>query len=87
MAINLADFITTTVTEMQGIKATEMAMIAAEFLLKEGEPLSFNDYLTCIENLILKKRILEIEYTLPNIDYRAKSFYLPAGSSISIRSV
>jgi hypothetical protein len=87
MAINLENFITTTVIEMQGIKATELAMIAAEFLLKEGEPLSFNDYITCVETLINKKQILEIEYTVPNLDFRVKSFYLPGNSTISIRSV
>ena len=38
-----------------------------------------------IDNLIWAGKIIEIEYEIPTMGYRTKSFYLPGNSIIKIR--
>lgn len=62
-----------------GIKATDLI-----FKLES----EFTDDLIKLEkeinNLFELREIIEIKYTLPNMDYRIKSFYLPKGTRIEI---
>lgn len=37
-----------------------------------------------INDLVKQGEIIEIEYTLPNMDYRIKHYYLPKGTRIEI---
>lgn len=41
-------------------------------------------YQFTLENLIKEEKIMEIEYTLPHLNY-VKSFYLPAGTKLEMR--
>ena len=38
-----------------------------------------------IEDMIWSGRIIEVEYELPTMEYRVKSFYLPGKTNIKIR--
>lgn len=64
------------VTEKQGCKATELCAIK-ELIFGDCKPLP-----ELIEELVKEERILEIEYVLPSMNYRIKSFLLPAGTQI-----
>ena len=38
-----------------------------------------------LEEMVSEGHIREIEYILPQMDYRTKSFYLPAGTEVTVR--
>lgn len=59
----------------QGLKGVELASQAAHILGKE----SFHEV---IEELIVEGKVVEIEYSVPSIPYRLKSFFLPEGSVV-----
>jgi hypothetical protein len=68
--------ITDVVTRMQGCKATELA--SDESLV----PLPINDFPGLLEEMIKEGRLVEIEYILPHLSYRIKSFLLPPGTEV-----
>lgn len=68
------------ITSLQGIKATQLA-VEEEITLGLSE---FN-VPALLEELVAEKRLIEIEYTLPDMDWRLKSFYLPVGSKVSVK--
>ena len=70
------------VSEVQGCKATEL--IAHERILSlvaEGHKV-----VEMIAELCDEGELVEVEYVVPNISYRIKSFLLPKGTQISIAS-
>jgi hypothetical protein len=76
-------FVVRTVYEKQGIKATELACIAAKAAVENNwdrrEP--FPDL---VERMIQEGRIKEVEYCVPQIPQRIKSFLLPSGARIRL---
>ena len=64
------------VEQQQGCKAMRLAMDAAHLPFTEGE-----DFPELLQELIDAGELVEVEYVLPNLDFRAKSFLLPAGST------
>ncbi len=63
-----------------GIKGVELATIlATEFIQLEQI-----EIMGTIEELVEQGEIIEIQYVLPHMDYRIKSFYLPKGTKIEI---
>jgi len=76
----LKDLICRVVTEKQGIKATALAAVK-DFLPYHKE----FDIPAVTDQLIEEKRLLEIEYILPRMSYRIKSFLLPAGTAARFR--
>jgi len=68
------------VNEHQGLKLTELVMHATVAISKLGyrEP----DLVKVLNGLISEAKLLEIEYVLPDMDYRIKSFILPAGTKV-----
>ena len=76
-------FVVRTVYEKQGIKAVELACIAAKTAVENDwdmrEP--FPDLL---ERMIQEGRIKEIEYCVPQLPQRIKSFLLPSGARIRL---
>jgi len=64
----------------QGVKAVTLA--SDEEVLKLLGNESFHDVM---EELISENRVVEIEYTVPSMPYRLKSFYLPGGSVVVVR--
>ena len=78
----IKDAIVERVTANQGMKATQLA--AEADLAIEANPF-MDDIPEMYEELVREGRLLEIEYVLPNLPFRTKSFYLPAGTTISVR--
>ena len=68
------------VEDRQGVKATEL--VADKFLF----PIIKSDLnlVYVIAEAISRGEILEVEYTLPTMDYRIKSFLLPKGTRVGI---
>lgn len=62
-----------------GIKATELVtQVAAHTLIDTDQ------YTRLVQKLIDDGEIMEIEYVLPDMPYRAKSFYLPKGAKVVV---
>ena len=70
------DKIVETINVAQGVKATQLAVMNEIIQLQHfNVPLLLND-------LVREGRIVEVEYVLPEMKWRIKSFYLPAGSEL-----
>lgn len=78
---DVKQLICTMVEESQGCKATELVCRIAE--LHDEELMSF-DITFLIQELVDAKELVEVEYTLPNVSYRLKSFLLPKGTEAKI---
>jgi len=78
----MRDIILKAINDSQGIKNVELSLKVLSIIL----PLEFNtdEFHEELSYLVEEGEILEIEYTLPSMDYRIKSFYLPKGTSIHI---
>lgn len=63
-----------------GIKATELATIPSLVLMASKENIELLDL---FEELVCEEKIVEVEYTVPSLPNRLKSFYLPKGSIIT----
>lgn len=71
------------VQDVQGCKATELAAFVSLSLTGGiSNPQQFTDEL---DALIVEGSIVEIEYTLPEMEYRVKSFLLPKGAVVKGR--
>ena len=66
------------VTAMQGCKATELCVIG-NIVMDVGDELP-----DLITELINEGKLIEIEYVLPEMDYRIKSFLLPGKSKVYV---
>jgi hypothetical protein len=81
--MTLEEVIIETVTTYQGIKATELVVRVFESLHKMPEiPSSGEEVIATINELVELGDLLEIEYILPTMTYRVKSFLLPKGTII-----
>jgi hypothetical protein len=70
--LNLVEF-------YQGLKATELvAMLASH---------KHEKILETLQVMIDNEEVLEVEYTLPSMPWRVKSFLLPKGTSIQLTKV
>lgn len=73
-----------------GIKQTELVVKVVSDLFKGedgGIESDFDSIVSVIKELIDRGEILELEYTLPHLSYRIKSFLLPKGSSITVKGM
>lgn len=70
------------VINRQGIKAVELALAVME----DCNPIHFeiDEFHLALNELIEQGEIIEITYTLPQLKYRVKSFYLPKGTSFEL---
>ncbi len=76
---NLKERIIEIVTEKQGLKATELAAVLGQ------DPKVFESSTTITDlilELVRERRLVEVEYVLPHLGYRVKSFLLPAESQV-----
>lgn len=72
------DEITRIVVEHNGIKATELVVkIPASMLIL--------DVTTAIAEMVRDNELVEVEFKVPAMPYRAKSFLLPKNSEVSLR--
>lgn len=62
-----------------GVKATELAAQVASHTLIDTD-----QYMLLVQKLIDDGEIVEVEYVLPEMAYRAKSFYLPKGAKVLV---
>jgi hypothetical protein len=69
--------IVTTIESLQGCKSTQLA--AESNLINV---FSNFDLVSLIDEMIKEELLVEIEYVLPNMDWRCKSFLLPAKSQV-----
>jgi len=70
------------VEQAQGCKALELiAKLGSEQVWVIEEVNSWTA-IELIEELVEEGELIEIEYTLPNMSYRVKSFLLPKGTEI-----
>lgn len=63
----------------QGLKATEMAAIVAAEI---GVTAVDGPFAETLDALIREGEIVEVEYTVPDLPYRVKSFLLPKGARV-----
>jgi len=73
------DIVERIVNESNGIKAMEMI----SRVLRECPEIG--DLEPIIEELVRTRRIIEVEYILPNMNYRIKSFLLPKNTEVRVR--
>ena len=71
------------VNETQGLKATELAVKLVERLIAKDSMQPF-DLPQLLEDLVKKHLIVEVEYIVPQVSYRTKSFLLPAGTKVML---
>lgn len=64
------------VEALQGVKAVA--------LVSEPEMAVIDDLPQKLEDLVKDGQLVEVEYVLPNMSWRAKSFYLPAGTKVRV---
>lgn len=69
-------FIVGFVTEQQGCKMT---------LLCAQEQLIGCNIIKTVEELVMEGELVEIEYVLPSMQYRIKSFLLPKNTNLDIK--
>lgn len=62
-----------------GIKATELTV-----QLAQHHPYESERYMALVQQLIEYGEIIEVEYVLPDMPYRSKSFYLPKGAKVTV---
>lgn len=74
----LREAILTTVNSHQGVKGVELVVNVMGII----NPLLFNhhEYAKTIQSLVDSGEIIELEYTVPQVDYRIKSLYFPRGT-------
>jgi hypothetical protein len=71
------------ITEVQGCKATELS---TKLTIDVLNALEIHDLPTVLAELLHERRLVEVEYVLPNLSFRAKSFLLPAGVEVKINT-
>jgi len=85
--MNLKDEIVRIVTEYQGMKATELVTYIPLTIHTKKDLLwvtTTENIIAAINELVKERRLVEVEYVLPNMSYRVKSFLLPAGTQLDV---
>jgi len=70
--------ITQVVNNHQGIKAVELVVE----VMQQSAEMDLSMYEDALVDCIKDGEIVEVEYTIPAMDYRVKSLYLPKGSVV-----
>jgi hypothetical protein len=77
----LKDRIHNIIVNLQGCKATELV---SRFDREMLEALDAFDLSTILTEMMHDKKLIEIEYELPEMSWRSKSFFLPYGTEVRI---
>jgi len=80
------DILIERVTRSQGIKAVELASSFVQDCQEAKLSLEWHDPCAILEHLVASGKLVEVEYVLPGLPFRTKSFYLPAGTQVNVRS-
>lgn len=78
--MDIKSIIKKTVNNNQGIKATELVLE----VMHQSSDMNLDAYEDALMELIKEGEIVEVEYTLPQMDYRVKSWYLPKDTVVII---
>ena len=71
------------VFELQGCKAVELYfMDELVFECRRSADPRARDIPAIIEEMVSEGKLVKVEYLLPNMNYRIKSFLLPAGTVV-----
>ena len=71
------------VTDRQGCKAIELTAEAVSFF----PAIDSATIISALGRLVMSGKLVEIEYTLPQLSYRVKSFLLPSGASLYLTKI
>ena len=86
----IKDVLVRTVVEAQGLKATELANLFLDDLSpEEARAVRHREDLDLprlMRELVEDGELVEVEYVLPTMNYRAKSFFLPRNSEVVVIS-
>lgn len=77
----LKDRIYNIIVNLQGCKATELVL---KFDREMLETLEVIDLSTVLTEMMHDQKIIEVEYELPELNWRSKSFFLPFGTEVRI---
>ena len=72
------------VIELQGCKSTQLVVsdqLKDLYLAENASDLHLENLLA---DLVANGQLIEIEYELPNLNCRIKSFYLPKGTTVRV---
>lgn len=76
------------VANIQGCKATELAVHVAQHVTNpttRQQIFDSNfDFPDLLQEMITEGMLVEVEYVLPSMNYRCKSFLLPAGTQVNV---
>ena len=79
----MRDAILKVVSSSQGIKNVDLALKVLTELLPSSE-FKAEQVMEELEKLVNEGEVIEIEYVLPEMNYRIKSFYLPKGTKLYV---
>ena len=86
----LKEAIVNTVISHNGCKGTELPVLLTKTYAETSPDVwsAFlsEDFCQVLCELVQDARLVEIEYSLPHLPYRVKSFYLPAGTQVNYES-
>ncbi len=73
------------VNESTGIKGVDLCLS----IMSHNGPGSFNheQYMLDLDEILKSGEIIELEYTLPDMEYRIKSLFFPKGTSFSFNQL
>jgi len=75
------------VQSFQGVKSIDLLVNLCHGLLNEGYKIDGDEVSGLIDKMVDAGMIIEVEYTLPAMPYRVKSFLLPKGTTFAIREL
>jgi hypothetical protein len=75
----LEEFIKIVVEDKGPIKGVDLGLE----VVKGNHDMSSRDVTDAINRLVKSEDIVEVEYVLPTMSYRAKSIYFPKGTKVS----
>jgi hypothetical protein len=73
------------VKQRPGIHGPYLAGEAITRMHDEKLDLPEIDFANLLEEMVKQKRLIEVEYVLPDMDYRIKSLYFPVGTEIRVK--
>ena len=82
MEINeLKEILKCEINRSNGLKITELIVMMPREVITRS---CVDDIYKAIEELVKEKEVIEIEYTLPHMSYKIKSFLLPKDTELCI---
>lgn len=81
--MDLKEAILSTIKSIPGIKGVDLVLN----VMGQINPTRFNDqeYFMALDELLKREEIVEVEYMLPDMEYRIKSIYFPKGTRVVSR--